>query len=122
MHFPIHARYLVSCFLARTLAKCAAAVSDCLTDKLTSPPYIIAVLCQGWRTDTCLHFFQDACNDVIGKEFRLWSCPPAAAMESYIQDIYYGLVGTISCKPPGGSRGEVLLSPRVWKGCQWVGH
>ncbi len=31
---------------------------------------------------------------------------------------YYGLVGTFSSKPPGGSRGVVLLSPRVWKGCQ----
>jgi hypothetical protein len=36
MHFPIRARYLVSCFFARTLAKCAAAISDCLTDELTT--------------------------------------------------------------------------------------
>jgi hypothetical protein len=28
------------------------------------PWYIIAVPCQGWRTGTCLHFFQDACDDV----------------------------------------------------------
>jgi hypothetical protein len=36
MCFPIRARYLVSCFFACTLAKCAAAVSDRLTDKLMS--------------------------------------------------------------------------------------
>jgi hypothetical protein len=34
---------------------------------------------------------------------------------------YYGLIGTSSCKPPGGSRGVVQLSPRVWKGCQQLG-
>jgi hypothetical protein len=34
---------------------------------------------------------------------------------------YYRPIGTFSSKPPRGSRGEVLLSPRVWKGCQWVG-
>jgi hypothetical protein len=38
MPFPIRARYLVSCFFARTLAKCTAVVSDCLTDELRSSP------------------------------------------------------------------------------------
>jgi hypothetical protein len=38
MHFLIHARYQVSCFFTRTLAKCAAVVSNCLTDELTSIP------------------------------------------------------------------------------------
>jgi hypothetical protein len=68
-----------------------------------------------------LHFFQDACNDVTGKEPRLWSCPPAAATESYIQDTM-GLLEPSLASPSGGSRGEVLLSPRVWKGCHLVGH
>jgi hypothetical protein len=131
MCFPIRARYLVSCFFACTLAKCTAAVSDCLTDELMPTPLRHTVPCQGWRTDTCLHFFQDGCNDVMGKELRLWSCPPAAVTESYIQDTtgvlelptssYHGILYP-RCKPPGGSRGELLLSPRVWKGCQQGGH
>jgi hypothetical protein len=33
-----------------------------------------------------MHFFHDACDDLMGKEPRLWSYPPAAATESYIQD------------------------------------
>jgi hypothetical protein len=65
---------------------CAAVVLDCLTDGLCLPCYVIAVPCQGWRTDTCLPFFQEACDDVMRKEPRLWSCPLAAATESYIRD------------------------------------
>jgi hypothetical protein len=100
MPFPIRARYLVSCFFARTLAKCAAVVSDHLTDSLRLPRYVIAVPCRGWRTDTRLHFFQDACNDVMGKEPRLWSCPPAAATESYIRDTTSLLEPSLA-SPPG---------------------
>ncbi len=99
---------------------CTAAVLDCLTDELPSTLYFIAVPCQGWRTDTCLPFFQNACNDVTGKEPRLWSCSPAAATESYIQDTLGSLEPSLA-SPTRGSRREVLLSPRVWKGCHWVG-
>ncbi len=46
---------------------------------------------------------------------------PTSSCHGVLYPRYYGLVGTFSSKPPGGSRGVVLLSPRVWKGCQWLG-
>ncbi len=39
------------------------------------------------------------CNVVTGKELRLWSCPPAAATESYNWDTTDSLE-TFSCKQP----------------------
>ncbi len=48
-----------------------------------------------------MHFFQDAWDDVMGKEPRLWSCPPAAATESYIRDTT-GLLEPSLASPPGG--------------------
>jgi hypothetical protein len=72
MHFPIRVRYLVSCVFANhTLAKCTAVVLDCLTEELCLPHYVIKVPCQGWSTDTCLHFSQDAFDNVVGKDPRL---------------------------------------------------
>ncbi len=46
---------------------------------------------------------------------------PTSSCHGVLYRRYYGLVGTSSRKLPGGSRRVVLLSPRVWKGCQWVG-
>ncbi len=46
---------------------------------------------------------------------------PTSSCHGVLYPRYYGLVGTFSSKPPGGSRGVVLLSPRVWKGCQRLG-
>ncbi len=46
---------------------------------------------------------------------------PTSSCHGILYPRYYGLVGTFSCKPPGGSRIVVLLSPRVWKGCQRLG-
>ncbi len=46
---------------------------------------------------------------------------PTSSCHGVLYPRYYGLVGTSSRKPPGGSRRVVLLSPRVWKGCQLVG-
>jgi hypothetical protein len=45
---------------------------------------------------------------------------PTSSCHGVLYLRYYGLVGTFSSKPPGGSRGVVLPSPRVWKGCQWL--
>jgi hypothetical protein len=102
VHFPICVRYLVFCFFANcTLAKCAAAVPDRLTNKLRLPHYIITVPCQGWSTDTCLHFSQDAFDDVVGKKPRLWTCPPAVATESHNQDTMDLLEPSLA-SPPGG--------------------
>jgi hypothetical protein len=41
--------------------------SHCATMSLNQPHHVSTVpcQCQGWRTDTCLHFFQDACNEVV---------------------------------------------------------
>jgi hypothetical protein len=41
------------------------------------------------------------CDDVTGKEPRLWNCPPAAATESYIQDTT-GLLETPLASPTRG--------------------
>ncbi len=46
---------------------------------------------------------------------------PTSSCHGVLYPRYYGLVGTSSRKLPGGSRRVVLLSPRVWKGCQRVG-
>jgi hypothetical protein len=46
---------------------------------------------------------------------------PTSSCHGVLYPRYYGLVGTFSSKPPGGSRGVVILSPREWKGCQWLG-
>ncbi len=46
---------------------------------------------------------------------------PTSSCHGVLYPRYYGLVGTFSSKPPGGYRGVVLLSPRVWKGCQRLG-
>ncbi len=46
---------------------------------------------------------------------------PTSSCHGVLYPRYYGRVGTSSRKLPGGSRRVVLLSPRVWKGCQWVG-
>ncbi len=46
---------------------------------------------------------------------------PTSSCHGVLSPRYYGLVGTSSRELPGGSRRVVLLSPRVWKGCQWVG-
>jgi hypothetical protein len=46
---------------------------------------------------------------------------PTSSCHGVLYLRYYKHVGTFSCKPPRGSRGEVLLSPRVWKGCQRMG-
>jgi hypothetical protein len=46
---------------------------------------------------------------------------PTSSCHGVLYLRYYGFVGTFSSKPLGGSRGVVLLSPRVWKGCQWLG-
>jgi hypothetical protein len=45
---------------------------------------------------------------------------PTSSCHGVLYPRYYGLVGTSSRKLPGGSRRVVLLSPRVWKGCQRV--
>jgi hypothetical protein len=52
----------------------------------------------------------------------LWNCPPSSC-HGVLYPRYYGLVGTFSCKtaPARGTRGVVLLSPRVWKGCHCLG-
>ncbi len=50
----------------------------------------------------------------------MWGCPPAAATESYNQDTTGSLEPSLA-SPPRGSRGVVLLSPRVWKGHQQLG-
>jgi hypothetical protein len=46
---------------------------------------------------------------------------PTSSCHGVLYLRYYGLVGTSSRKPPRGSRRVVLLSPRVWRGCQRVG-
>jgi hypothetical protein len=47
---------------------------------------------------------------------------PTSSCHGGLYSRYYEHVGTFSSKPPGGSRGEVLLCSRVWKGYQWDGH
>ncbi len=121
MHFPIRARYLVSCFFVRTLAKCTAAVSDRLTDKLTST--LLRHSCPVSRMEdrhisALLPRWLQWCD---GEEALVMELPTSSCHE-ILYPRFYGFVGTFSCKPPRGSRGEVLLSPRVWKGFQWVGH
>jgi hypothetical protein len=71
--------------MPRTLATCAAAVFDRPTDKLilSTLPFRV-VLCRGWRTDTCLPFFHDAYNVVVGKEPRLWNCPPSSCHGAFL--------------------------------------
>ncbi len=49
------------------------------------------------------------------------SLGPTSSCHGILYTRYYRLVGTFSSKPPGGSRGVVLLSPRIWKGCQRLG-
>ncbi len=64
------------------------------------PHYVIAVPCQGFRTDTCLHFFQDACNDVVGRSLGCGFAHqqlPRIPISKMLQEI-----GTFSSKPPGG--------------------
>ncbi len=46
---------------------------------------------------------------------------PTSSCHGVLYPRYYAHVGTSSRKPPRGSRRVVLLSPRVWKGCQQVG-
>jgi hypothetical protein len=46
---------------------------------------------------------------------------PTSSCHRMLYPRYYGSIGTFSSKPPRGSRGEVLLSPRVWKECHRVG-
>ncbi len=77
---------------------------------------------QRWRTDTCLPFSCKLYDVVTGKEPRLRNCPPSSC-HGVLHPRYYRLVGTFSCKtaPARGTRGVVLLSPRVWKGCHCLG-
>jgi hypothetical protein len=77
---------------------------------------------QRWRTDTCLPFSCELYDVVTGKEPRLCNCPPSSC-HRVLYPRYYGLIGTFSCKtaPARGTRGVVLLSSRVWKGCHCLG-
>ena len=36
------------------------------------------------RIDTCLPFFQDAYNVVVGKEPRLWNCPKSSCHGAFL--------------------------------------
>jgi hypothetical protein len=87
-------------------------------DELPSTPLFIAVPSWRWRADICLPSFTNSCDVVMGKEPRLWSCPPAAATESFNQDTTDSLEPSHVNSPLSrGTRWVVLLSPRVWKGC-----
>ncbi len=46
---------------------------------------------------------------------------PTSSCHGVLYPRYYGLVGNSSSKPHEGSRGVVLLSPRIWKGCHQNG-
>ena len=45
-------------------------------------------------------FLHQLLDVVTGKEPRLWSCPPAAAMESYNQDTTVSLEPSHANSPP----------------------
>ncbi len=87
-------------------------------NELLITPFFITVPSWRWRADICLPSFTNSCDVVTGKEPRLWSCPPAAAMESYNRDTTDSLEPSHVNSPLSrGTRWVVLLSHRVWKGC-----
>jgi hypothetical protein len=47
-----------------------------------------------------------------GQESRLWNSPQAVVTES--KSRYRDSLGPPSARPPRGSQGVVLLSPKVW--------
>ncbi len=58
-----------------------------------------------------------------GEEPRLWNCPPSSC-HGVLYPRFYRLVVTFSWKNSPllrGTKGVVLLSPRVWKGCHRLG-
>jgi hypothetical protein len=124
MHFPIRARYLVSCSLPRTLATCAAAVFDCQNWQAnTFDPDLQS--CPKFKDGGQTHVCHSPVNSTMlwqGEEPRLWNCPPSSC-HGVLYPRYYRLVGTFSCNsaPARGTRGVVLLSPKVWKGCHCLG-
>ncbi len=124
MCFPIRARYFVSCSLPRTLATCAAAVFDHQNWRAnTFNPALQS--CPKFKDGGQTHVYPSLANSTMlwqGEEPRLWNCPPSSC-HGVLYLWYYGLIGTFSCKtaPAKGTRGVVLLSPRVWKGCYHLG-
>ncbi len=47
-------------------------------------PSFRVVPCWGWMSDTCLPFFQNAYDDVAGKEPRLWNCPSSSCHGAFL--------------------------------------
>ncbi len=121
MRFPIRARYLVSCSLPRTLAMCAAAVFNRLIDELIFLTPSFRVVHSSKMEDRHMSALLLQTLQCCDKP-RLWNCPPSSC-HGVLYPRYYRLVGTFSCKtaPARGTRGVVLLSLRVWKGCHCLG-
>jgi hypothetical protein len=54
----------------------------------------------------CLPSFTNSCDVVMGKEPRLWGCPPAAATESYNLDTTDSLEPSLASTLGGGGPEE----------------
>ena len=114
---------MIPAFLYRTLAKCAICESlrSLQRHAKNSALIVRAIQYRRRKTDICLHFTQDACNeDLMGTSFLgCGNCPPAAATESYIRDTKDSLETSLAAEETYywvlGYGGDIIkLSTRDW--------
>ena len=85
---------------------------DALNAKQITALIVRAAPCCRWKTDICLHSTKDACNEDLRDKILGYG----TAHQQLPRSPTIKILQTLGNFP--GSRGEVLPSPRVWRGHQ----